>query len=303
MQRAHAYIQLLDKNLRVLLDISKRHQADVVAKRAAKSLAPEKQNMFQPGDLVLFQLNPDDHLPTKLTPKFRGPYEVIEQKKNDVRCRHIILGDVKEFHVTRLKLFTGSREEAMRVAMVDNDQYTIVRIAAYRGDPLTRTTMEFEVHFADGSVVWLPWSKDLFDTVQYEEFCRSRPELAPLLYSAKDASDKIKEINKTAITEVQPGDTAYVDLRSYGATWYSRLPLPDKDHTRYLLQYRYGGFANRGCTKIKASCPLFKEDWVVDHDFVRRYGSQLEIPPGDDSSNVVVVDAALLETYPELVRN
>jgi hypothetical protein len=301
MQRAHAYIQLLDNNLRVMRDISKRHQADIVAKRAANSPAPDKQNIFQPGDLVLFQLNPDNPLPTKLTPKFRGPYEVIEQQKNDVRCRHIILGDVKEFHVTRLKLFTGSREEALRVAMIDNDQFTVVSLAAYRGDPLTRTTMEFEVHFADGTVVWLPWTKDLSDTVQFEEFCRSRPELAPLLYSAKDAADRVKQINRTAITEIQPGDTVYVDLRSYGATWYSSLPLPDKDHTRYVVQYRYGEFSNRGRTKIKASCPLFNEKWVLDHDFVRRYGAVREIAPAEDNK-IVVIDDEMLAKYPELLR-
>jgi hypothetical protein len=300
MQRAHAYIQLLDNNLRVLLDISRRHQAEIVAMRAEKSPIAEKQNRFQSGDLVLFQLNPDNPLPTKLTPKFKGPYEVIEQYKNDVRCRHIILGDVQEFHVTRLKLFTGSYEEAKRVAMIDNDQYTIVQFIAYRGNPLVRTTMEFEVQFGDGSVVWLPWSKDLFDTVQYEEFCRSRPELTPLLYSAKEAADKIKQVNKTAITEIQPGDVVFVDLRSYGATWYSSLPLPDKNHTRYLLEYRYGDFSNRARTKIEVTCPLFKESWVVDHDFVRRYGSVRD--KAADNSNVKVIDDDMLAKYPELLR-
>ena len=302
MQRAHAYIQLLDNNLRVLLDISKRHQTEIVARRAAKSVTSDKQNKFQPGDLVLFQLNPDNPLPTKLTPKFQGPYEVIEQHKNDVRCRHIILGDVREFHVTRLKLFTGSREDAVRVAMVDNDQYTIVRFKAYRGDPLVRTTMEFEVQFADGSLVWLPWSKDLFDAVQYEEFCRSSPELTPLLYSAKDAADKIKQVNKTAITEVKPGDIVFVDLRSYGATWYSSLPLPDRDHTRYLLEYRYGDFKNKARTRIEVRCPLFKETWVVNHDFVRRYGAFREMEPADEDSKIVVIDEEMLAKYPMLLR-
>ena len=38
--------------------------------------SPDTQNQYQLGDLVLFQLNPDEPLPTKLTPKFVGPYEV-----------------------------------------------------------------------------------------------------------------------------------------------------------------------------------------------------------------------------------
>ncbi len=93
----------------------------------------------------------------------------------------------------------------------------------------------------------------------------------------------------------------YVDLRSYGATWYSSLPLPDRDHTRYLLEYKYGDFKNRARTKIEARCPVLKENWVVDHDFVRRYGSAREIEPAEDSETVVI-DADLLARYPTISR-
>jgi hypothetical protein len=295
MRRCHAFIQLLDKNLRVLTAISQQFQQKLIDERT--SLTPaEFQNQFQPGDLVLWQRNPDEPLPSKLTPKFVGPYEVLQQEKNDVTCKHIILGDIKVFHVTRLKMFFGTFEEAKRVAMIDNDQFVINRFLAYRGEPMTRTTVEFEIEFADKSVVWLPWSKDLFDTVQYEDFCRSKPELFTLLYDVKTADFLVKKLNQSPITEVKPGNTVFVDLRSYGAGWYKQLPLPDLHHVTYCVRYEYTRWHNKKQTKIVASCPIFKETFVVDHLFVKKYGSRLT--PEKDS---VIIDEQMVEQYPMLL--
>jgi hypothetical protein len=73
--------------------------------------------------------------------------------------------------VERVKIFHGNREEAFRLAQIDTDQFEVDKILAYRGDPLKRTSVEFEVKYADGQVLWVPWSQDLFQTVQYEDFC------------------------------------------------------------------------------------------------------------------------------------
>ena len=56
--------------------------------------------------------------------------------------------------------------------MLDNDQYTVDSIIAYRGDPDQRTSMEFEVRFSGSTVVWKPWDKDLDTTQKYEDFIR-----------------------------------------------------------------------------------------------------------------------------------
>ena len=106
--------------------------------------------------------------PSKLTPAYKGPYEVVSQRNNDVTCRHLVGGQIETFHLSRVKIFHGNRDDAYKAALLDNDQYVIKEVLAYRGDPLTRTTMEFEVQFEAGSVVWLPWTKELFDTVPYE---------------------------------------------------------------------------------------------------------------------------------------
>jgi len=299
VHRVNAYIRLLDDNLRLLSDITKKHQAKLISERTSQ-MPPHKQNQYQPGDYVLWQLNPDEPLPSKLTPKFLGPFEVITQYKNDVTCKHIVLGNVKVFHVTRLKIFHGSRDEAIRIAKLDNDQFTIRRIIAYRGDPTVRTTLEFEIEFEDDSVVWLPWSKDIFDTVQYEDFCRSRSELFLLIHSVKAVQKILQDLRKTPITEVQPGDIAFVDLRCYGSEWYNSLPLPDKYHITYLLEYQYTRWIGKSKLKIEAACKSFAEKFALDHVFVKSYGSTSTMPTGDKYK---LINAELIKQYPLLLPN
>ena len=299
----HTYVKLLDDNIALLKDISSRFQANIVRQRTAKTPAFQ-QNQYQPGDLVLFRLNPETHLPTKLTPRFDGPFIVERQYKNDVLCRHVILGTTKEFHVTRLKLFHGTLEQAKEIAMLDQDQYLIDRILAYRGNPLTRTTMSFEVRFNDGSVVWKPWDRDLSDTIQFEDFCRSRIELYPLLHDAKLAQKLVREMNASPITEVTPGDKVWVDLRSYGATWYEGLSIPDVDHIRYVVEYVYVRWVGKKNLKIEAQCKAFKEFFVVDHDFVFRYGQMRrnDVQLAGSDSQLVFVDSEFTALHPQLLR-
>ena len=85
--------------------------------------------------------------------------------------RNLVYGNVREYHVERLKPFFGSRNN-----YADTDHYDVDRIVTYRGE--TRTTMEFLVLFKSGDSVWLPYSQDIFQMVllsarkdQFEEFC------------------------------------------------------------------------------------------------------------------------------------
>jgi hypothetical protein len=58
-----------------------------------------------------------------LYPIYLGPYEVIRQVKNDVEVRDLVRGNIKVFHVERLKIFHGSKEEAFRLAKIDTDHH------------------------------------------------------------------------------------------------------------------------------------------------------------------------------------
>ena len=70
------------------------------------------QNRYRPGDFVLLP-------PTKLaSPSYTGPFEVIQQTKNDVECRHLVMGNIGSCAFL-MKLFTGTHEEAYKAAPLD----------------------------------------------------------------------------------------------------------------------------------------------------------------------------------------
>jgi hypothetical protein len=155
--------------------------------------------------------------------------------------------------------------------------------------------MDFLIRFGDGSELWLPWSWDLYQTVQYEVFCSSNPELRPLLHSAQKVKADIARLKQSVISEVTPGDVVYVDLRSYGADWYDTLDLPDKYLIKYLVEYRYLDFLEAK-TRIRCHCPVFNEYFIVDRDFVQRYGNRRTIPPSS-----VLIDAEFCKKHSSIM--
>jgi len=91
---SNAWVRALDQDLKHIRSVSAKFQAELIAERLAAT-PEETQNVFQPGDFVLFRLNPDNPLPTKLSSPFLGPYKVIQQRKNDVECQHLVMGTIK----------------------------------------------------------------------------------------------------------------------------------------------------------------------------------------------------------------
>jgi len=165
------FVRRLDENLAHLRAVSKRFQEQLIEERTSATPA-ETQNTYQPGDFVFFERDKSVPRPNKLAPDFQGPFEVLSQNKNDVTTRNLVYGNVREYHVERLKPFFGTRTEAVELAKRDNGQFDVERILAYRGDPATRTTMEFHVLFTSGDVVWLPFYQDIFQMIQFEDYCQ-----------------------------------------------------------------------------------------------------------------------------------
>ncbi len=94
---------------------------------------------------------------------FHGPYEVQMQYANDVTVTHMSTGKNYVFHVTELKLFVGDKDSAKLAADKDAKQYSVTQISAYNGNVMKASTLYFQIHYTDGDVLWVPYSKDLDD--------------------------------------------------------------------------------------------------------------------------------------------
>ena len=226
---APAILIKLNENLKIIHELSRTFQLSLVEKRDNSNTFPSTLNKYQPGDFVLFRYSLAGLQENKLDAKHLGPFRVISHVKNDVTVRNLITDVIKVFHSDRLKYFIGSSEAAKDAALRDMDQYIIHSFLAYRGDPLVCNSLSFYVKFNDNTYQWLAWSKDLFDTVQYEEYCSSWPQLFPLIVLQKEALFLMKNINRSPITVVDIGQTTYLDIRAIGAGWYQDLYLPNSD--------------------------------------------------------------------------
>lgn len=285
------FIANLNSNLKAIADASATYQQSLIK---ARTEGQGIQNLFQRGDFILFD---SQKKKSKLSLLLSGPYEVIQQKKNDIECRHLAMGNIVVLHVDRVQLFHGSREDAIKMAKADADQMTVAVITGYQGDPLRRSTLVFETVFEDGEILWLPWSSDITASIQFEDFCRTHQQLNCLLFSAKEAQRQLTAMNKATITLVKPGDSAWVDLRSFGEEWYIGLDIPDKYHTVYLVGARYKSWVNKSRTQINAEFPIFDEAFAVDHYFVFSFGSLMSLPTYSHQ----VVDAEFVKSYPSVL--
>ena len=161
MDKASAWVVKLDQNLRYITQISKQYQQELVLKRHG-NVTESNQNLYQPGEFILLQLDPSKHKPNKLYPKFEGPYEVIEHKRNNIKCRHVTKKEIFDLHNDDVKLFIGTEADAIRVAQLDGNHYHITSFDKHTGDPERRQTMQFLITFADKEQVWKPWSQKSF---------------------------------------------------------------------------------------------------------------------------------------------
>jgi hypothetical protein len=288
-------IKQLDESIATVRAASKKYQEELIAKRAENT--PEVPNSFQPGDFItLLLVGMRD---SKLTPRYKGPYEVIRQYKNDIECRHMSMGNIEVLNVEGVQLFIGSRGQAEAAARLDADEYVVVDIKAYRGDPLVRTTMQFLVRFSDGDEIWLYFSNkksNISRTVVFEEYCRSKPELYILILSDKDAKKHIQETNKRRINTLEPGDIFYLDIRTYGYQWYNNLQLPESDFRTYVVKCSVQTWEIIGY-KLYIVDEILRTEFTYRNFDVISYGYRRTIAEGD-----TLIDADWVIRYPQLLR-
>ena len=81
---------------------------------------------------------------------------------------------------------------------------------------------------------------NLFNSILYELYCRSIPQLRPMVLAVVLANREAGRINHEPIMIVRPRMIGYMALRWFSFDWYAELGLPDEDTTTYQLKYRYG---------------------------------------------------------------
>jgi hypothetical protein len=251
----------LNEDIRIIREKSKLLQDEIVLERKKKDNASQT---YEPGDFVLFnpREKPSDFLTSKLSPTWLGPYEVVSQLKNDVTMRHLCMKTVHVQHLTRLKPFFGSKEEAMKIAMLDYNQFDITSINYFTGNPFVRTSMMFNVTFTYGDIAedqMIPYTPDIALTLQFENYINSREILFPLRYLASNFKQQITRVNTLVITKISPGDICYLDLRIFDgqtSTWFDNLDLPEKRKT-YMFKIHVVKWIGTTHKKIEIYSRLF----------------------------------------------
>jgi hypothetical protein len=285
------YLRILNEDLHRIREIAKGIQeAEQQRRKSTHTL-----NTYVVGDYVLFDETSKGFKDQKLRTRYSGPYVITNVYKADITCRHIVTAKEKVFHMEHLKPFVGSLKEAFEAAKSDDDQYVIRKIIDYRGEPKTRSEMEFLVHFEDNDTVWLKYNQDLASSAPFQDYISTHRELEPLTLNASQWLHMRSRYNKNGIVGVQPGDECYVLLKSWGADYFRSLHLPIGP--RYVVQCRYVKWTTSRRFKIDIECRLFDQLFEWNAATVRLYGMYFELMP-----DMVLVDESFCQSHPSVME-
>ena len=155
-----ALVAHLDANLATVRSATAEYQASL---RTTRRTTTPTQNRFSPGDLILW--NPRENVfsfrTSKLAPKLLGPYEVISQTKNEIKCVHPVLHTQHILHSSRVTPYYGTAESGHNVALLDHDEFVVESILQHEGQWTKISDMTFLVrwaHYDSSHDSWEPWS-------------------------------------------------------------------------------------------------------------------------------------------------
>ena len=287
----HARLSKLNATLLELKTKSTAFQQNLIQTRFESGPMAEEQNMYQPGDYVLFDKGAKVH--PKMAHRYAGPFEVKHQVKNDVTCQQMATGEVVTYDVRRLKLYSGNHAQAYDMARRDKDQHVIERIISFKGDRHKRTSMVFTVLFADGDVREIPYSQDIYNSIPYEDFCRSKPYLRHLLHTAVEMPEFLRQLRRDyPLGKFRLKQEVFMDVRLHGDIWFDSLNLPDTSTMTYVSRFVVTRITQ---AKLDLLNPITKEHFKFGvHDLFCFL--HLEFDP----SSMVLIDEAFLVNYPQV---
>ena len=174
-------------------------------------------------------------------------------------------------------MFTGTPDQAERLALEDADQEIIEGIDGWRGDPDQRRTMEFYVKFrTNQDYTWEPWSEDLSASIPFEQYCLRYDMLKRLVKTTQEVLEYGRHLNSVPITAVQPDDEVYVSLRYFDLLSYdTRCDLPNRFGVDYVVRMKYTRWDRDDQTRIEGSVPVFGDAvFTLTHWFVECWGAR-----------------------------
>lgn len=294
--QAAELLKRLETNIQAARTVSTKLQEEIAQERAA---ADGSIPHLEPGDLVLWnsRSSPCQPLTDKTLGEFMGPYRVIKQVKNDVTVRHLAIGQEKVVHISRVRPYFGDEDQALELAKLDYNQMTIKSINYWSGNIYHRHSLLFNVTFEDSETVDLRFTRDLSDSVNFEEFVSTQPMLQPLLGTAVKMKKDQLAARKLVITMYQPRDKLYVDLRYYdqeSSMWFDSLGLPPSS-ARYMTEGEVIKLNNSG-KKIYVSIGIYNSTIALDWWDIQLYCS-------DQLDGNFNVTKDWFTTYPRLKQN
>jgi reverse transcriptase-like protein/integrase-like protein/chromodomain-containing protein len=178
-----AYISQLTSQLEDIAEASRQHQSAHLARRrqADPHAVPR---IFVEGDFVLVSY--PSRPPSKLSPRWRGPFLILERQNNTYVCQDILTNSTLTFDASRLVQWEESavplalRDEARKAAALhDRDEFVVESIVSHRGNPKRKSTMEFLIHwlgYSSDEDSWIPYA-EAKDLLALDEYLVSQPQL------------------------------------------------------------------------------------------------------------------------------
>jgi Chromo (CHRromatin Organisation MOdifier) domain len=175
------HYQKLIKLQAELLQASERFQATWTDKYVQTTQPVQHSDIFLPGSLVLvtYPTRP----PSKLHPRLRGPFRVMERFSDDTySCINLVNGQALSFHISQMRPYSldisPSALSPVEVAAKDYEEFMVEAIIDHRviprGKITNRTHLEFLVAwlgYDESANTWEPYSivKDLVALSDYVE--------------------------------------------------------------------------------------------------------------------------------------
>lgn len=145
-------------------------------KQRTEANVPPGDHRYSPKDLVFIRRN-SLLRESKFTARNQGPFEVIAQTEDgEVRLRNLLDESELRRHHNALRIFEGSRQEAVVLAQIDANEQLVANIDDYAGSVYLRSATTWAVTWHDHTLTWENY-KTVEKCKQLTDYASTKPYL------------------------------------------------------------------------------------------------------------------------------